>query len=234
MPVEKLVESFTVTGVTNLDEKRKEKPEAENKIQEPGQNAVAPPPQPPVTPPPTSPQQEAEWDTAYINDLPDSSFAVVEPTYPEKTQDKRCRHLPFKDKAGNVDLPHLRNALARMNQIEPVTDSISTADLRARSQKVLIAAAKDAGVGDYELQAKVEGLQETLQALRNEITELKKPKPEPQPVASQGPKEPCKCVLTKEGFWARFHQLRSEGLDKADAFRIVSHEVLEAAAKKSQ
>jgi hypothetical protein len=40
--------------------------------------------------------------------------------------------------------------------------------------------------------------------------------------------------LTKEGFWARFHQLRSEGLDKSDAFRIVSQEVIEAvAAKKS-
>jgi hypothetical protein len=39
--------------------------------------------------------------------------------------------------------------------------------------------------------------------------------------------KPCLFVVTKEGFWTRFHQLRSEGLDKNDAFRIVSQEVIE-------
>jgi len=67
--------------------------------------------------------------------------------------------------------------------------------------------------------------------LKSELEQLKKPKEEPK---QEPKKEPCKCLLTKEGFWARFHQLRSEGLDKSDAFRIVSQEVIAAAAKKSQ
>ena len=78
--------------------------------------------------------EKAEWTTEYINTLPNSSFAVIEPAYLEgKTEDKNCRHLPFKDENGEVDLPHYRNALARVNQIKPVTDSISEADLRSQA-----------------------------------------------------------------------------------------------------
>jgi hypothetical protein len=231
MPVEKLVESFTVTDVTKMNE----------------QNNSNPPPQtdpPPQTPPPpgTSPpepsgQQEAEWTAAYINDLPDSSFAVIEPAYPEKTQDKQCRHLPYKDKDGTVDLDHLRNALARMNQIEPVTDSISAPELRAKAQHVLIAAAKAAGVGDYELYPylKIQDLQAEMHALQQVVfqgfEDLKKPKDPPKEEPKK--EQPCKCVLTKEGFWARFHQLRQEGASKSEAFRLVSLEVIEAASKKA-
>ena len=87
--------------------------------------------------------ETAEWDRAYINDLPDSAFAVIEPAYKRgETDNKNARHLPYKDKNGKVDLPHLRNALARMNQIKPVTDSISTEELRAQARKVLIPLAK--------------------------------------------------------------------------------------------
>jgi HK97 family phage prohead protease len=78
--------------------------------------------------------EKAEWTTEYINTLPNSSFAVIEPAYLEgKTEDKNCRHLPFKNENGEVDLPHYRNALARCNQIKPVTDSISEADLRSQA-----------------------------------------------------------------------------------------------------
>jgi len=86
---------------------------------------------------------DAEWTTAYINTFPNSSFAVVEPDYKTgKTKNKAARHLPFKDKNGKIDLPHLRAALARMNQIKPVTKSISVAELRAKARKVLTVAAK--------------------------------------------------------------------------------------------
>jgi len=79
-------------------------------------------------------EEKAEWTTAYINMLPNSSFAVIEPAYLDgKTEDKRARHLPFKDENGEVDLPHYRNALARVNQIKPITDSISTEELRKRA-----------------------------------------------------------------------------------------------------
>lgn len=82
---------------------------------------------------------EAErWTRKYINSLPNSSFAVIEPDYLNgKTDDKNSRHLPFKDKDGNIDLPHYRNALARMNQIKPITDSISTEELRNKAKKEL-------------------------------------------------------------------------------------------------
>ena len=217
MPVEKLVESFTVTDVTKMSEK----------------NNSNPPPQPPRTNSTQPPKpQETEWTAAYINDLPDSSFAAIEPAYPEKTQDKQCRHLPYKDKDGTVDLPHLRNALARMDQIQPVTDSITTDELRAKAQKVLIAAAKAAGVGNYEFKEQLAEMETRLKAFETELDQLKKPKDLPK---QEPPKDqPCKCVLTKEGFWARFHQLRQEGASKSEAFRLVSLEVIEAASKKSQ
>ena len=55
----------------------------------------------------------SKWDTAYINNLPDSSFAVIEKDYKNgKIKDKNARHLPFKDADGSVDIPHLKNALA--------------------------------------------------------------------------------------------------------------------------
>jgi len=94
---------------------------------------------------------KAEWTVAFINDLPDSAFAVIEPAYSSgDTEDKRARHLPHHGKGGEVDLPHLRAALARANQITPVTDSISAASLRSKAISHLAAHAKKLNVGkDY-------------------------------------------------------------------------------------
>ena len=83
-----------------------------------------------------------EWDTAYINALPDAAFAVIEPAYKQgKVKDKRARHLPHHTKNvrnGNenttVDLAHYRNALARVDQIKPITDSISQQELVRRAR----------------------------------------------------------------------------------------------------
>ena len=82
----------------------------------------------------------AEWTTAYINSLPDSAFAYVESCYGKTSDDKNLRHLPYKDKSGKIDLPHLRNALARVNQIKMTCDAdkeksdtiISTAEKKLR------------------------------------------------------------------------------------------------------
>jgi hypothetical protein len=79
---------------------------------------------------------------------------------------------------------------------------------------------------NIDFQGKITDLEAKYEALKNELERLRKPKEEPT-------REPCKCVLTKEGFWARFHQLRSEGASKSEAFRLVSLEVIEAATKKS-
>jgi len=102
-------------------------------------------------------ETKREWDTAYINDLPDEAFAVIEPAYKKgETEDKRARHLPHHNKSvkdpdddDTVDLPHLRNALARMNQIKPITNSISTEELRKKAESHLIAHAKRLGIGDW-------------------------------------------------------------------------------------
>lgn len=84
------------------------------------------------------------WDTAYMNDLPDSCFAVIEPGGRKdsegKTVPRSLRHLPFKDKNGKVDLPHLRNALARLSQTK------LSPELKEKARKKLVEAAKDAGV----------------------------------------------------------------------------------------
>ena len=89
--------------------------------------------------------REAVWSTAEIDDLPDSAFAVIEPGGSKdsegKTIPRSLRHLPYKDKNGNVDLPHLRNALARL----PFTQIPES--LKAVARKKLEEAAKDHGVG---------------------------------------------------------------------------------------
>jgi len=64
----------------------------------------------------------AAWSTAYINDLPDSAFLYIESGGKKdeegKTTPRSLRHLPYKDSSGKVDLPHLRNALARIPQMD--------------------------------------------------------------------------------------------------------------------
>lgn len=91
-------------------------------------------------------EDAAKWTRKFINNLPDSAFAVIEPAYPEKIQDKNCRHLPHhngegdlgKDKLDvNLDLSHYKNALARVNQINPISDSISAEDLRGEASNHL-------------------------------------------------------------------------------------------------
>lgn len=91
-------------------------------------------------------EEAKKWTRQYINNLPDSAFAVIEPAYSEKTSDKNARHLPHHDGEGdlgktksnaNLDLLHLRNALARVNQINPISDSIATEELRSKAEEHL-------------------------------------------------------------------------------------------------
>lgn len=59
----------------------------------------------------------AEWTTAFINNLPDSAFAYIESGGEKddegKTTPRSLRHFPHHNAQGNLDLPHLRNALSR-------------------------------------------------------------------------------------------------------------------------
>ncbi len=65
---------------------------------------------------------KGQWTRAFINDLPDSAFAVIldggEKDDAGKTVPRDLRKLPHHDETGKVDEPHLLNSLAR----EPQTD----------------------------------------------------------------------------------------------------------------
>lgn len=84
---------------------------------------------------------EAVWTAKHVNDLPDSSFALIESGGEKdeegKTKPRSLRHLPYKDASGKVDLPHLRNARARIKHLKGIS-----AALIAKAQRKLDAAAK--------------------------------------------------------------------------------------------
>ena len=56
--------------------------------------------------------EAARWSQAYVRQLPNSAFAVVE-TRPDG---KAMRRLPHHDARGALDLPHLCNAIARLGR----------------------------------------------------------------------------------------------------------------------
>jgi len=84
---------------------------------------------------------KAVWDSSYVSKLPDENFLHIEAGGKKKagiTHPVSLRHFPVKDAAGNVDLPHLRNALARIPQSnlpQAVKDSCT-----AKAKKMLEAA----------------------------------------------------------------------------------------------
>lgn len=81
------------------------------------------------------------WTTQYVNDLPDSAFLLV---YTDAKGTKQ-RMFPYKDSSGKIDVPHLKNALARIPQA-----STLSADQRASAMtkaKRLAAAHPDIGGG---------------------------------------------------------------------------------------
>jgi phage I-like protein len=121
-----------------------------------------------------------EWTGEYIDELPDSAFAYVAPGEKDatgKTTPRSLRHLPYLDKQGNPDLPHLRNALARLDQTN------LSPEAKSEARKKLEAAAKEAGVGEYNErngqmdEAEVKALREKAEhadALSVELVDVKK------------------------------------------------------------
>jgi len=88
--------------------------------------------------------REAEWDAAAVNDLPDSSFAVISKGGHKdehgKTVPRALRHLPHHKADGSLDPPHLRNALARLLQTD-----LSSED-RAEAKRHLCGHAKESQI----------------------------------------------------------------------------------------
>jgi len=123
---------------------------------------------------------------AYINQLPNAAFAVVEPCWRTR---KDARHLPHHkpsvknpNENSSIDLPHLRNALARMNQIKAVCPGVSTEAIRARAKRHLIRHAKAvlpsskfaASELDPENQCKIlaDAIDEMIKKIENERLEI--------------------------------------------------------------
>jgi hypothetical protein len=76
------------------------------------------------------------WTAKVTNELPNSSFAVVETGY-KGGMDKNARHLAFKDSEGNVNITQLRKALLQIDQIKNTLGNDTDSDLRSRAQAKL-------------------------------------------------------------------------------------------------
>jgi hypothetical protein len=92
--------------------------------------------------------EKAQWSRDYINDLPDSAFLYVEPGGTKdddaKTVPRNLRHFPVRDADGELDHPHLRNAIARIPQSK--VPGLGEKDLEAlqdKARRLLAEAQKD-------------------------------------------------------------------------------------------
>jgi HK97 family phage prohead protease len=90
----------------------------------------------------------ADWDTAYVNNLPDSAFLLVLPGGTKdsdgKTVPRTLRFFPVRNASGDVDLPHVRNALARI----PQASSLSAAQRQTAMDKAKALAKTTSVSGD--------------------------------------------------------------------------------------
>jgi HK97 family phage prohead protease len=86
--------------------------------------------------------ERAEWDTAYVNNLPDSAFAYIEGGGKKdasgKTTPRSLRHFPIRDASGKLDAAHVRNALGRLAQ----------SPFGGKARAKVEAAAKSLGIGE--------------------------------------------------------------------------------------
>lgn len=87
---------------------------------------------------------KATWTAAYVNDLSDGSFLFIESGGKKdsdgKTVPRSLRHFPYKDANGKIDLPHLRNAIARIPQSN--AKGLNKDAVQKRAQKMLANANK--------------------------------------------------------------------------------------------
>lgn len=111
--------------------------------------------------------QEAEWDTAYVNNLPDDCFATIEGggTKDEqgKTTPRSLRHLEYKNAEGNLDQAHVVAALQRLDQTK------ISPELKAQALKKLCSAA-----GDLKIESAVCNLQGKTESLQTQLTETQR------------------------------------------------------------
>lgn len=93
--------------------------------------------------------KKEKWSKAYMDELPDSAFLHVEgggKKVDGKTTPKSLRHFPVKDKDGNVDAAHVKNALSRIPQSKLPQDVKDKAKAKATRMLNNINKAYDAHV----------------------------------------------------------------------------------------
>ncbi len=149
--------------------------------------------------------QFEKWSTEYVNDLPDSAFMYIEDGGEKdddgKTTPRELRHLPFKDKEGNIDLPHVRNALARLDQVKKSDGS----ELSEEKKK--------------EIREKLEKM------LEENKTENSKPSSENEDnEETKDSNEFAKKKLLKEKDFFRFVASQYQGLDENDVASLFENQ----------
>jgi hypothetical protein len=81
------------------------------------------------------------WTTRYKNSLPDSAFLYVRPNCVEhkdaqgRSHPLDCRDLPVKNRAGNYDYAHVKNAISRAVQLQDVPMSVQR-KLQAKARAI--------------------------------------------------------------------------------------------------
>lgn len=85
---------------------------------------------------------KAQWSRAYVNDLPDGAFLFIEPGGEKddggRTLPRSLRHFPVRNHRGELDLSHLRNALARIPQSEtPGLSATRRRELQDEARRLL-------------------------------------------------------------------------------------------------
>jgi HK97 family phage prohead protease len=132
---------------------------------------------------------KAVWSTAYVNNLPDSAFLYVESGTKDsegKTTPRSKRHFPYKTAEGSVDLPHLRNALARIPQ-SSLPDDIKSRT-KSKAQRILDNATKSVDAGKEHWPSVDPLVKEALAlSLEHARTSSDIPQTKAQPVATRNP-----------------------------------------------
>ena len=99
---------------------------------------------------------KAVWTTAQVNEFPDSSFLYVKPGGKKdesgKTVPRSNRMFPVRDAAGKLDLPHVRNAIARAPQAN-LPDDVK-ARIQTQARRLLAEAQKERFAGKGPEKAK--------------------------------------------------------------------------------
>lgn len=87
-------------------------------------------------------RRNGRWSGKHRRSLPDTAFLYVAPgghsiieAGKRVTVPRSLRHFPYRNASGNVDLPHLRNAIARIPQSN-LPQSLKTA-LQAKARTIL-------------------------------------------------------------------------------------------------